>query len=172
MIIDKKSWHYGMVKYSYLTKNLPKSLCGYFWQLVISMILFPISYPIFIYNKYLIKYHSKVDMYNINALMSILIWLLGFIISISIYNNTIGNDVNLFYFIITSTLVGFISTILLKFFIDFVIFLIFKIGDFIDELEFNRIYYKIENNNIKSNIFLEYLKAVKNKICPFIEYKD
>jgi len=69
-------------------------------------------------------------------------------------------------------LVGIVSTILLKFFIDFVVFLFFKIGDFIDELKFNKIYYKIENNNIKSNIFLEYLKAVKNKICSFIEYKD
>lgn len=46
MKISKKSWHYRWLLFmnQYKIDNMPKSLCGYFWSLVISLFGVPVFF--------------------------------------------------------------------------------------------------------------------------------
>lgn len=45
MKLQTDSWHAWYYKQWYGTYNLPQSLCPYFWKLLITLLLFPITWP-------------------------------------------------------------------------------------------------------------------------------
>ena len=142
--------------------NMPKSLCPYFWKLVIMwMLILPVTImylPVIIgsiFNKF--KFHSKDDRGFISFIAYLAIFVgTSILISISIiWNNQIMNKESLLglYQLIGLTLLG----ILIVGFITY----------YLTTIKFT----SNKPKEKKPSIIKEYIKGRYNKYCPTINWK-
>lgn len=134
MKISKNSWHYILVRDK--LELIPKrSLCAYFWQVVLSLFLMTVGYVIVLFG----SAASVTPIVSIFVPVNAELFVCGLLI----------------YFII------------LWFFYD----------AFYNDLYVPRKRAKLREKDCidvekKPNILIEYVKSVKNKVCPVLDFVD
>jgi hypothetical protein len=82
MELKSKSWYawYYRQFYGYSSVELPKSLCVFFWKMLFSLIVFPISWPGFIF--YFIDSKRESEYPDAKGKIGVAVWFSGLILSI------------------------------------------------------------------------------------------
>lgn len=195
MEFSTSSWHYKLVErvygrsYFYLGYDTRKnvSLCKYFWSTVLGCILYSIWIPI----KYIIvlplqklSKHFPETKYDFNTPkisekskdrigMGFLIGFLCIIAGAAIYGLIVDFWKSLMLIGVVSLMIGVIVGIAVG---------INMLADLIRKYRHQKIRTKLENEYIREmkpkqkdtfwNMLKEYLKNKKQKVCPFLNFKD
>lgn len=160
MKININSWHARLTRWTYRIEELPGNLCGYFWIMLLAVILFPLTAIISLPRIFVGEYTKTESYPYLPFIICISIWFLLGILSFYLYG---GYCV---FFI------GFNSKAILVN-LAIVIFLVFTFMALIPFL-----FYIIRKKFSKTSISLtdtvvyQFIKAKKNKYCPVIEWTE
>jgi len=143
--LNKNSWHAKLFLASYSSKELPKSLCNYFWSLIFAIILLPVTFVVVIYN--------IITKKRVNKIIQISFMLFGLILSSAFYEDY-SFPTAYFYGLITTVVVVGISGLFA-----------FTLVYFIEKSDNHK-----PKKTKKPNVIIEGIKAVKNKYCPIIQW--
>lgn len=138
MEINKNSWHSKFYYVSY--RELPQSLCEYFWKLVLALTLLPLTWA-----GYAIK-SSREQIYGVKINTGLIFWMLFWFVP---YMVSIGNNTSFLQSLILS-IGGYIFLTVVTLITILIIYLISK--------------------SKKPNIVTERWKAFKGKYCPQITW--
>lgn len=145
MKISRSSWHFWLVEKFF---NYPsRSLCVYFWQLVWSIIVGTIVLAIMLLAFTVIIALPSFSIFN----------LLFLDFDLAFKNETFYEEMH--------TLGILCSAVILFFAVIFGS--VFSIAYGAESLSESK-----TGEKIKSNIFVQYIRAKKSKVCPRIEYED
>ena len=167
MKLNKKSWHCKLYKWAYsrADNRLPKNLCNYFWSVMFAVITLPITVvSVFIDN--ISDYFERLGVSVLLYICSIAVWFIGFILLRLTCDPTFSSKHTVFenyshnWIAYAALPVGAALTWLVMYAIS----LLFK---WTDNLHWND-RGKVEK---QPNIMVEYLKAKKEKACPFIDWE-
>jgi hypothetical protein len=171
MILDKNSITARLYRWFYATKEMPQSLCPYFWKLLVMWVL--------IVPFYIITLPTRIfhDSKNTNPLklflLSLLIFgvlyvafsMVTFLIVLIFFTNTPLNP-----FMVTSTVIGLFGNIGLL--VIGLVNLWEYIEDKIYDARYKRKYNKLRTKEAnKPSLIVEFIKATYNKYCPKIDWK-
>jgi len=167
MKLNKKSWHCKLYKWAFCTtdKYLPANLCNYFWSVMLAAVTLPLTLvSVFI---------SSIDMFSTRVFLSVLlyicsvaVWFIGFILlrltcdPIFSSKHTVFENYSHNWIAYAALPVGAALTWL-------VMYAISLLFEWTDNLHWND-RGKVEK---QPNIMVEYLKAKKEKACPFIDWE-
>ena len=163
MELKTNSWRAWYYKQFYCTDKLPKSLCVYFWKLLISLILFSVTYPAFILN---VLFKEHVVPFLLGAMMwivSLMFW------DIVIHPKNHHLLINLQNFMIYP-LLGFITICVGSAICFGAGYLIVNFGFYLYHKKDNR-KNKKEKVALKPNIITTYAKAFIGRFCPIIHWR-
>lgn len=167
MKLNKKSWHCKLYKWAYsrADRHLPKNLCNYFWSVMFAVITLPITVvSVFIDN--ISDYFERLGVSLILYLCLIGCWFIGFTILRIGFDPTFTAKHSLFenyshnWFVYAALPAGVAI-------VGLGIYAVRLLCDLSDNLSF-REKVKVEK---QPNIMVEYLKAKKEKACPFIDWE-
>ena len=157
--VSEQSWHVKLYKvitaFDELSEDMPKTVCSYFWNYVIAILLLPIAFPGIIIN--LIT--SRVAQFSLGRPLYVIVSVVFFAIIALSYQIgvTIGNDSPIWLAI----LVGFA-------------FLLVLMGIIVGLVLIVTISSRKEIHIFKSkpnSLIMSRFKAWKDKNCPIIKYK-
>ena len=167
MKLNKKSWHCKLYKWAFCTtdKYLPANLCNYFWSVMLATVTLPLTaVSVFVNN---------IDMFGTRVFLSVLlyicsfvVWFIGFILLRLTCDPTFSSKHTVFedyshnWIAYAALPVGVALTWL-------VMYAVKLVCDWSDNLSYR------EKAKVKKqpNIVVEYLKAKKEKACPFIDWE-
>ena len=148
-------------------KHLPKNLCNYFWSVMLAVLTLPLTIStVFISNNVIEDYIHRAGLSVLLYLFVIMLWVIGFMVlrltcdPIFSSNHTLFQDYVLNWITYLALPVG-ATTVWLG--LNAVMF-VFMLSDKHSSKK------KIKVNK-ESNILVEYLKAKKEKSCPFIDWE-
>jgi len=177
---EKRSWDDSLLK--------PKSICTYFWLLVISIFVFPLSINFHLLNYFIHngpfreRYIPSILFFPVNFLLAF-IGLLVFIGGLSLSDigmqiiNMPYSMIEIIPVMIISYLIGTLSLAISAALIV-IIFHVIRLTIYKIYTKYSKKYSKNEVPDEASKtvniikVFKEYFKAKKNKVCPLIEWED
>lgn len=174
MELKLNDWKVKFLKlaYCYNDFELPKSLCFFFWQFIFALVLLPISFPLFLLNKF-----TGSNFKHFYSIFVVFFGTLMFTSSLILPNA--GHDPSAFQImcrnhLFLTTLASTWTTYIFFSIVLIIIFIGISIKDAIDNFqEKYRDKKQIKVIKEKSpNIFIEWLKVKKQKMCPIIKYKE
>ena len=77
---SKKSWHAWLYRSFYCKDELPTNLCPYFWKVVLSFLLIPLTFPIHIFHFFTKKRNQNHWCINAGILFALEIWKIGVVV--------------------------------------------------------------------------------------------
>lgn len=156
MNLSEKSWHARIFKAFYPNTKLPDSLCNYFWATIVAILLIIPAHPAIIFN--LFVKNAKMPG-GVGLLITFLCLLIG---GASLTAADIDVNIAIIY------LVGLgVLTIMILLLIG-----LFYLSSYVtDKFSEYRKSKKSKRDNENRNIIIEYVKGVKGKYCPHINWK-
>lgn len=167
MKLNKKSWHCKLYKWAFCTtdKCLPANLCNYFWSVMLATVTLPLTaVSVFI---------SSIDMFATRVFLSVLlyicsfvVWFIGFILlrltcdPTFTSKHTVFENYSINWIAYAALPVGAALTWLVMYAVSLLM-----------EWSDNLSYRKKAKVKKQPNIVVEYLKAKKEKACPFIDWE-
>ena len=174
MVINKSSFHYRL--YEFYDASVPKTLCPYFWKFIalsifsimVTAFVSVVAFFIFYFLGFMIEYPNSGE--NILEIMK----------SLGLYGNLkIAGLSTLYSTIGISAICVFIYTISRSIRKEVHELIYEKIPrdrrnfDFYDQYRYDKRKRKGDMEKVtKPSIFMSYLKARKEKMCPILEFKD
>ena len=164
MKLNKKSWHAWFYKMLYgWDRKFPNNLCAYFWKMLLSIIVAPVLLLVCLplYIEGLISkrdHHRDGYFHDAHIIASIFAWIGLFLIFSGVYVWFAGWESN--WHIPAITLYGILAVIIIG-----------LILNYYDEKRIK----SPKNTHLvekKPNVFIEFIKAKKNKYCPKIEWEE
>lgn len=167
MKLNKKSWHCKLYKWAYsrADRHLPKNLCNYFWSVVFAVITLPIT-VVSVFIDDMSKYFERLRVSLLLYLGITWNWFVGFMILRKVFDPTFTAKHTLFEnyshnWIVYAALPAGVAIVGLG---------VYAVGLLCDWS--NNLYYRKKVKVEKQpNIMVEYLKAKKEKACPFIDWE-
>lgn len=146
---------------SYGTNKLPSSLCDFFWALVWLICLLPLTWP---------SYIPKGNEDNIKdrAKCGIIMYILAFSFFVPGIMITAGHDnqTGIWFW-----MWSFIWAVFIWGLVAFFVLFSGLIAHFFEKRRRNRVYEETPKEKTPS-VLIEYIKAVKAKHCPIINWED
>lgn len=149
----------------------PKSLCAFFWAMVLSVSTIPISYPTFIFNLITIK---KKNLSTLPFWHGLLIIAASFAGESLLFAKKFKACLTFKSVLIWNPVGSIIVLLGVAAFIGIVYLLIMaaeRIGEW-HEKRLEKKYSEPKPSPKQPGIIRQYLKAKKDKVCPIIEYVD
>jgi hypothetical protein len=167
MKLNKKSWHCKLYKWAFCMtdKHLPKNLCDYFWSVILAVLTLPLTI-ITVFCSCTEDYIHRVGLSVLLYLYVIMLWFIGFMVLRITCDPTFYSNHTLFQ----------------DYILNWMTYLALPVGATIVWLGLNAVMFvfmwsdkhgskkKIKVNK-ESNILVEYIKAKKEKACPFIDWE-
>lgn len=177
MNIKKNSWMLWLIRSTYGiekwdTWKYPKSLCTFFWEFVVSLILLPVAYLTHVYN-------LIIEDTEFSFAPSLLLTVFGYVLSYRIVEDAFNINIVSQYgfagswFIFATT--GAIAIVILMILIVLSWLGIKKLcGLLVDlyRLIFPAHEFASRPKEKNPSIVWEFIKAKKRKICPLIDYVE
>jgi len=167
MKIKENQWHAKLYYYSYNT--LPKSLCRYFWMLLLSIVLLPITWC-----GYVVPKVRKDRGNNIGSFIGFTVGL--FYVGSLLLPYLLGNAFSKLNELVDISDVqmlgiGYILLILMAAAIFLLLFLAFNVFPYLKEKLEERTKNKKPKQEKGPSIISEYYKAFMGKYCPRIDWE-
>lgn len=171
MKIKTSHWTYRYIKFILGQGVKPKTLCSYFWTFVACMLLLPFyglarlgGFYIYLFSGFNNRYdwdrfYDKDEYPDINFK-----FIIGMAVITFVFNVFIAFCIS--YWMITLHVLGIIAIMVAC------VGLVFGIYAFFTSDTFRSLIKRSAKTPKQPNIFLEYLKARKQKVCPIIEYEE
>ena len=182
MKLNRNSISARLYRWFYMTKEMPQTLCPYFWKLVIMWIFI---LPVSIISAPMVITKQDPDEWFVRILGGACLWFLAFIVFLAIFPVTYllwG------WFNPNTTFRAWQGVGILIWMITLVVSIVFTILHFYKNRRDNRRHKQSEwiwdenGDHVlnpdyvpyeeRSNIFIEFIKAKYNKYCPKIDWKN
>lgn len=188
MELNLNNWKIKLIRSTfeiYDENKLPKSLCMFFWTFISSIVIFPFALFTHLIN---IKFFMTNEKHDINmgffpgVAILLIFGVIGFKMSM-IFNfmhiNASTSDSFVWWLSSRVGLFYYYATIALAFFIS-LLFIIFFVSNFVKKMKADREFKKQSSPEYidkasqprQPSVLFQYFKAVKEKACPIITYKN
>ena len=174
MIINKSSFHYRL--YEFYDASVPRTLCPYFWKFIalsifsvmITVFVAFVAFFLFYFLGFTIEYPNK-DENMLEIMKSLGLYGNLKIVGLSTLYSSIGiSAICVFFYTLSRTIRRDVHELIYE-----------KIPrshrnfDFYDQYRYDKRKRKGDIEKVtKPGIFMSYLKARKEKMCPILEFKD
>lgn len=158
MELKSKSWYGWYYKQFYNTYHLPKSLCKFFWGMILAILLFPITYPILIFRK------MSKDTSDYPTMLGGLFWFMGLVGTIPLIKLFSIKSLTLLF------LINPLGLILAIIFLGLFFGIIYCTVILVQYL-LKRFKYRSKFIYANNNWFTEGIKSFFGKYCPKIDWK-